>query len=286
MARKRGGLAGFYDRNKGWLKTAVPAALSFIPGAGIPLAAAAGAAMGGDVEGKGYFKGLKSAEGIGGAVKGGLSGYGIGKGTQAVAGGVRSLLAPKTPDISGVLGKTSGMLDEANAQILSKPAFGGAPTNYVQTFGGGLPASELEAMRQSARGGAARLAAPAMPSQPVMTMSQAPYTPAPIKIPGQELITSGNFPVQGKGPGIRDMLSGAGKFARENKDLIAMAGKGIGSMLPNAAGDAALMNAETNRMRLEAEQDQIKRDEERKRRIAALLMPYAQQQFPQYFGGQ
>lgn len=94
MARQRGGIAGFYDRNKGWLKTAVPAALSFIPGAGIPLAAAAGAAMGGDVEGKGYFKGLGSTQGLTGAALGGLQGYGVGRGTQSLAGGLRGMFAP------------------------------------------------------------------------------------------------------------------------------------------------------------------------------------------------
>jgi hypothetical protein len=72
MARKRGGVAGIYDRNKKLIKTIAPIAAGFIPGVGPLVGAALGAAMGGDTEGKGYFSGFNA----GGAVKGGLSGYG------------------------------------------------------------------------------------------------------------------------------------------------------------------------------------------------------------------
>ncbi len=47
MARKRGGLAGVYDRNKGIIKALAPMALGAIPGVGMPLAVLAGAALGG-----------------------------------------------------------------------------------------------------------------------------------------------------------------------------------------------------------------------------------------------
>lgn len=182
MARKRGGIAGFYDRNKGAIKALAPAALSFIPGAGIPLAALAGAALGADKPGARYGD-------LGGAVRGGLSGAAIGAGTQ----GVRGLLT------------------------------GGGP------FGGKIP--QL-----------------------------------------------------GSGPdklGMSEILKGA----RENKDLIAMAGKGAQMALPQPGEEAAMMTAETGRMRLEEEQRQAKIEEERRQRIAQLLMPYVQQNFPQYFGG-
>lgn len=93
MARQRGGLAGIWDRNKGIIKTALPAALSFVPGVGIPLATAAGAAM------EGLDRPGKSGIGldVGGAIRGGISGYGIGRGTQSIAGGVKGLFAPKAP---------------------------------------------------------------------------------------------------------------------------------------------------------------------------------------------
>jgi hypothetical protein len=81
-------------------------------------------------------------------------------------------------------------------------------------------------------------------------------------------------------------LAQAGKFAKDNKDLIAMAGRGAQSLLPDAASDAAYMNAETARMRLEDERGQTKMEEERRRRIAELLMPmFGQMQSQMSSGG-
>lgn len=296
MARKRGGLAGFYDRNKGWLKTAVPAALSFIPGVGVPLAAAAGAAMGADTEGKGYFSGFN----VGGAVKGGIQGYGVGRGTQSLASGARSLLAPRAPDISGTLAKTSGMLDEANAQILSKPAFGGAPTSFTQTVGGGIPSAELDAMRQSARAATGRMGNIPRPmnTAPQLTMSQA-ASPSPmitdVASGVADAARSARMPLRGSsGDGIRGLLTGGRNFMRENKDIIEMVGK---YTMPPRESEVDRMKAETDRRQQEAQQkymefqmqqtlDQQRRDEDKQRRIAEYLMPYVRQNYGQYFGGQ
>jgi hypothetical protein len=82
MAKKRGGLAGIYDRNKKVIKTLAPIAAGFIPGVGPLVGAALGAAMGGDREGKGYFKGFNAK----GAALGGVSGYAGGKLGQAGKG--------------------------------------------------------------------------------------------------------------------------------------------------------------------------------------------------------
>ena len=72
MARKRGGLAGFYDRNKKIIKPIATFTAGMVNPA---LGAAVGAAMGGlDREGKSGI-GLD----VGGAVKGGVTGYGMGK---------------------------------------------------------------------------------------------------------------------------------------------------------------------------------------------------------------
>ena len=91
MAKKRGGLAGFYDRNKKIIK---PVAAGLAGMLGTPaLGAAVGAAFGGlDREGK---KGI--GVDLGGAVKGGLSGYAAGQlgamaGKAGGAGGLKSLL--------------------------------------------------------------------------------------------------------------------------------------------------------------------------------------------------
>jgi hypothetical protein len=85
MARKRGGLAGFYDRNKGAIQAVAP----FVAGAvGGPLAGAAiGAAMRGlDREGKGGI-GFDFGQGI----QGGISGYGAG----ALGAGAKSMFTGK-----------------------------------------------------------------------------------------------------------------------------------------------------------------------------------------------
>ena len=96
------------------------------------------------------------------------------------------------------------------------------------------------------------------------------------------------------GSGVKSLLTGnanvggalksAGSFAKENKDLIALAGKGIGSMLPDAASDAAMMRAETERMSFEENKAERQREEERRRRLAELLMPmYERMNQTKYF---
>lgn len=80
MARKRGGLAGLYDRNKGLIRTGATIGASLLGG---PLAGAAtGAAFRGlDREGK---RGIGFD--IGQGALGGIEGYALGKGTQGVKG--------------------------------------------------------------------------------------------------------------------------------------------------------------------------------------------------------
>ena len=103
MARKRGGIAGFYDRNKKAIKTIAPIAAGFIPGVGPLVGAALGAALGGDTEGKGYFKGFNT----GGAIKGGVSGYAGAKLGQAAKGGLGNMFTgggiPKLPSATSVM---------------------------------------------------------------------------------------------------------------------------------------------------------------------------------------
>lgn len=110
MARKRGGIAGFYDRNKGILQTLAPIAAGAIGG---PLAGAAvGAAM------RGFDRPGQSGIGLdlGQAAMGGITGYGAGKMGQALRGGVSGLFAPKgVPDISQTLAKTSVAKSAAEA---------------------------------------------------------------------------------------------------------------------------------------------------------------------------
>lgn len=87
MARKRGGLAGVWDRNKKIIKPIASFAAGMVNPA---LGAAVGAAMGGlDREGKsGIGLDLK------GAAVGGLQGYGAGKLGQFAKGKLASMFAP------------------------------------------------------------------------------------------------------------------------------------------------------------------------------------------------
>lgn len=100
MAKKRGGLAGLYDRNKGLIRTGATIGASLLGG---PLAGAAtGAAFRGlDREGK---RGIGFDVGQG--ALGGIEGYGIGKGTEAA----KNLLtgAKTLPQFASKVGLTGG----------------------------------------------------------------------------------------------------------------------------------------------------------------------------------
>ena len=214
MARKRGGLAGLYDRNKGLIRTGATIGASLLGG---PLAGAAtGAAFRGlDREGK---RGIGFD--IGQGLRGGLEGYAVGQGTQ----GVKALLTGA--------GKAAGAA--AAGPLAPQPAVGATGGFFPGAGGAGVN---------------------------------------PLAVAGKTTME--------KAPSF---LAKAGTFAKENKDLLTMAGKGIEKVLPNPASDAALMDAETARMRFDEERRQMQVEEERRRRIAELLMPLFRQQFPQYAG--
>jgi hypothetical protein len=135
MARKRGGLAGIYDRNKKLIKTIAPIAAGFIPGVGPLIGAGLGAALGGDTEGKGYFKGFNT----GGAIKGGVSGYAGAKLGQAAKGGLGNMFTgggiPKLPSATSVMpGGLSPDVIYGGGQMA-----GGVPSSYKvgQAIGSG-----------------------------------------------------------------------------------------------------------------------------------------------------
>lgn len=89
MAKKRGGLAGLYDRNKGLFRTA--AILGGTALGGPAGGAAAGAAFRGlDRPGKRGI-GFDPFEGL----KGGVEGYAMGKTAQGIGGGIKGMLTGK-----------------------------------------------------------------------------------------------------------------------------------------------------------------------------------------------
>jgi hypothetical protein len=123
MARKRGGLAGIYDRNKKVIKTLAPIAAGFIPGVGPLIGAGIGAAMGGDREGKGYFKGFNTK----GAALGGLSGYGGAKLGQAAKGGLAKMFTASPVDkLTGA--PKMGMMTQTTGPTGAVQSLGGAPS--------------------------------------------------------------------------------------------------------------------------------------------------------------
>ena len=274
MARKRGGIAGLYDKSKGFLKVAAPIGLSFIPGVGIPLAAAAGAAMGADTEGKGYFSGFN----VGGAIKGGLEGYGLAKGTQSIAGGVKNLLAPKTPDISGAMNRASSMIGQANQQIAANPAFGGSAVGAGGYGGvGSMPGIGFGLGNQPPIPDITPDRAMQMGRLPMMdqTASAVPNVALPLE----------------RGPGwLGSMFSSAGR-ALKNPEVAKFAIQGGLQQLPSAESRALQEKTQVEADRLKLEQQrfeeekrQIALEERRKSLMAQLLIPYAQENFAQYFG--
>lgn len=278
MARKRGGLAGFYDRNKGFLKKAVPVGLSFIPGVGIPLAAAAGAAMGADTEGKGYFSGFN----VGGAVKGGLEGYGLGKGAQSIAGGVRNLLAPSGSNPS-VLAKQIGMTPSATtgpapvANVASGVA--DAARNVPSLMGTGGPVTSTDYIGRSVNQFLAQGGSTAPSASGAFGRAAADRAFGDLGMSLGDVANAGKNAGGGK---IQGLLSGF----RKNKDLIEMAGKGVQRFLPDPALDIKQQEMDLAQAKFDEEKRLTQMEQERRQRIAQLLMPYLQQNYGQYFGGQ
>lgn len=86
MTRRRGGVAGFFDRNKGWLKPAATIGAGLLTG-GMGGAVVGGLMRGLDREGKGGI-GFDVGQGVRGAVQG----YGLGKGAGMLKSGIMNRL--------------------------------------------------------------------------------------------------------------------------------------------------------------------------------------------------
>lgn len=227
MARKRGGLAGLYDRNKGKFRTA---GTLIGTGLGALVGGPAGAKIGGTLAGaafRGFDRPGKS--GIGFDVSQGLQGAAEGYGTAALAsgayGGIKNLFSP---NISGAMNRASGMIGQANQQIAANPAFGG--------MAGGAGAA-----------GAAGTAGAA-----------------------------GAAGAAGKAAFAKSLLA---------PQVLGSAIQGGLSMLPSAQSEA--LNAQTRlaQQQFDEEKRRTQMEEERKRRIAEMLMPFMQKNFPQYVSG-
>jgi hypothetical protein len=273
-----------------------PIAAGFIPGVGPMVGAALGAAMGGlDRPGKGGI-GLD----VGGAIKGGISGYGGAKLGQAAKGGLAKMFtaspldkltgAPQVgltaggPTSYGAMGSFQPTMAGSAAGAAAAPAAG--YTGNIGGYGIGMPL-----------GSAAPVAPSGIPDLPTRDMSRMIGT-TPTGQAGQTSFgnipapratsTGGAFggqmtPMPDKGPG----MFGKGGYLERNQQMAGGVAKGIGSVLGGMEeGRAAEGALALQQSKFDYEKQQDEAEQERRRRIAELLMPmFTQMQSRQPYGG-
>lgn len=253
MARKRGGLAGIWDRNKNII---TPVATGLVGAFGSPIAAAAlGAAM------RGLDRPGKAGIGIDpfAAVKGGVEGYAAGSLGQSAKKGVANLFAPKMAPGAQQLAAGTQMMNEGLASIpnLTAPS---APS----LAGAGLPSMpSLPEVNMPARIGVTPSAAAPSPGA----------APRSVTAPGGGAVAGGT---QDKPQGrIARLLSGV----RENWEPLSGIAEAVGGTMSGQQANAInQQQADLNRMRMELERQKFETEQESRRRLTQLLMPLLQAQ--------
>lgn len=308
MARKRGGLAGFYDRNKGILQKLAPIAAGAIGG---PMAGAAvGAAM------RGLDRPGKSGIGfdIGEGVRGGVSGYMGGQMGQAARSGIQGLLTARKldslapVDMASKIGITPGTTaggftppslptNAFDLAVKTRPPMDLVPGTGPQTLSDVVARNASRTATAPAQS-AVRAATPSVSAAagPVGPLASSPV-PAPQgmlnRSPSLETInrSMGATPKPNPSDALKNKEGPFGRFAeqfRKNKDIIEMVGK---YAMPPRESQADLMRAETDRRQQEAQQrfyefqmqqtrDAEARDLERRRAVLQFLSPYIRQNAP------
>lgn len=291
MAKKRGGLAGVWDRNKDIIKMLAPMALGAIPGVGVPLAAAAGAAMGGfDRPGK---RGMGFD--VGGGIRGGLSGTASGMTGSAIQKGISGLLTAKAaPAALGISSPTvtapaATAIGSPLADISIAPSIANAASNAPiagMSSAGGAAVPSLPALR----GGASMAARTAAPSISPITLAPSLTPSLASSAATTPLAGLGNVSGGGGGNAMRGLLSGAKTAAGTVKDNWKMFSD-IGTGLTNMMGvlsneDIARQKLEQDRLAYERmmeefrlKQSETQADRESRRRMTQILLPLLQAQF-------
>jgi len=250
MARKRGGLAGFWDRKKGII---TPVATGLAGLFGGPLAGAAlGAAMRGlDRPGQGGI-----GVDLGQAARGGLEGYGMGS-------------------LGAAVGAKTGIgagSRQAVSDFFSRKA-AGASTGMGGSMGGGTGGSMGGGM-----GGGMGGALPAdLPMSGAPSIGMTPTSAGPMNV-GAPRMAAQDMGSLLK-PAVREpgMLSRATGFLESRPKTMEAVAKGIQMAMPSPGSEAAVMTAETARDRLAMERQMMQEEQRRRETIAALLMPMYQQ---------
>jgi hypothetical protein len=291
MARKRGGLAGFYDRRKGLIRTASTIGASLLGGP------AAGAAVGAAF--RGFDRPGQSGIGfdVGQGLRGAAEGYTTGKLTQAGQAGLSKLFAPKAamPELGSSLG---GALP-ADLPMSGAPSIGMTPTSAgpmnigVPRMGApvNLPLSGAPSvgMTPSAAGpmniGVPRMRAPVdLPLSGAPSVGMTPSAAGPMQMSigaprmaaqdiGSLLKPAQRETGRGFGRAVADFTKGLESRSKTIEGIT----KGIQMAMPSPGSEAAMMNAETQRQQLEMQRQQMQEEQRRRETIAALLMPMYQQ---------
>ena len=259
MAKKRGGIAGFYDRNKKVIK---PVAAGLAGMLGTPaLGAAVGAAFGGlDREGK---------SGIGvdmfGAAKGAASGYAAGSAGQSLG------------KMAGI-GKIGG-LESAGSRLSGLFTGGGSAAPQAVSAGVKSPVGALNTPTDFAdiSGIGSKYVTP----MPMGSSSQLPMMP-------QTMMGASPASIISKEPNkYLGAAKRAGGFLERNQQMAGGVAKGIGSVLGGREeGRAAEGALALQQSKFDYEKQQDESEQERRRRIAELLMPmFTQMQSRQPYGG-
>jgi hypothetical protein len=244
MARKRGGLAGFWDRKKGII---TPVATGLAGLFGGPLAGAAlGAAMRGfDRPGQGGI-----GVDLGQAARGGLEGYGMGS-LGAAVGAKTGIGAGSRQAVSDFFSR--------KAAGASTGMGGGTGGSMGGGMGGALPAD--------------------LPMSGAPSIGMTPTSAGPMNVgtPRMAAQDIGSLLKPETGTKLPGRFSRATKFLEDRSKTIEGITKGIQMAMPSPGSEAAMMNAETQRQQLEMQRQQMQEEQRRRETIAALLMPMYQQ---------
>lgn len=251
--RKRGGLAGTWDRNKQVISPALQVGLGLIPGVGPGLAAAAGGLIGGlDREGQSGI-GFDA----GGAAGGALKGYGLGKLGSLAGGklGIGATGAAPPPPVPAPVGQlASANPAEANSLVANMLGAGGtAPTT-------GLPL---------------------LPAPGPSNVAAGAFTPGSITppisaaVPGLSASPAGAALQRGFLGKVGDVAKDIGGFAQRNPEAVGGAFQGAAGMMQAGANNRlarAQSEAERNRLAFEMKQYQDEQEQKRRRQEIAVQL--------------
>ena len=280
--RKRGGIAGAYDRNKALVQAAAPVLAGLlVPGAGAGIAGAVtgGLARGLDRPGQGGI-GLD----LGQAARGAVSGYGLGKlgGMAGAKLGVgQTAAAAPAPTAGNMPGPAPGetMRTVGYGKEIGTPGAGTGVVTSRAITPAAPPASTPPSpslIEQSMR------PRPAVPGAGTTTMApraaEAIIPPTTAAMPAPTPVTAGmpletvanaNTVATPRQPGVLSRLLAG---ARENAPIIQA------TATPLAAVIGGRMEQDIEERKLRLQEEQFQREQEARDRLAQLLMPMFQQQ--------